>query len=189
MKPRLLLHICCAPCSPYVVAKLKENYEVILYFFNPNIHPKEEYENRLQEVTAWAQRDGLEIIVGDYTPEKWFAATKGMENEPERGKRCEVCFDLRLAPAAEKAKELGIQIYGTVLSVSPHKDAAIINKVGERAGDSAGVSFLTSDWKKKEGFKTTVQMGRELGFYRQDYCGCVHSRKERREKVRPPVNE
>lgn len=182
MKPRLLLHVCCAPCSPYVVAKLREDYDVTLYFNNPNIHPKAEYENRLNEVTGWAGKEGLAIIVEDYAPEKWFAATAGMENEPERGKRCEVCFNLRLTTAAGKAKELGIDIYGTVLSVSPRKDAAIINRVGERAGDSAGVRFLTADWKKKDGSKATVRMGRELGFYRQDYCGCAFSLKERREK-------
>lgn len=183
MKPCLLLHVCCAPCSPYVVAKLREQYDVTLYFNNPNIHPKAEYENRLNEVVAWADKEGLEIIVADYAPEQWFTATAGMENEPERGKRCEACFDLRLTTAAGKAKELGIDIYGTVLSVSPRKDAAIINRVGERAGDNAGVKFLTADWKKKDGSKATVRMGRELGFYRQDYCGCVYSLKKRREKV------
>jgi predicted adenine nucleotide alpha hydrolase (AANH) superfamily ATPase len=165
------------------VAKLREEYDVTLYFHNPNIHPKAEYENRLNEVVGWGGWVGLAIIVEDYTPEKWLAAVKGLENEPERGKRCETCFDLRLASAAQKAKELGVNIYGTVLSVSPHKDSAVINRVGERAGDSAGVRFLTADWKKKDGFKTTVRMGRELGFYRQDYCGCAFSLKEKQEKA------
>ncbi|MBF0292963.1 MAG: epoxyqueuosine reductase QueH [Nitrospinae bacterium] len=183
MKPRLLLHVCCAPCSPHVVEKLREEYDVILYFNNPNIHPKTEYENRLNEVVSWAGKEGLTIIVENYAPEKWFAATTGMENEPERGKRCETCFDLRLTTAAGKAKELGIGAYGSVLSVSPRKDAAIINRVGERAGYTAGVKFLTTDWKKKDGSKATVRMGRELGFYRQDYCGCVFSLKERQEKA------
>jgi len=183
MKQRLLLHVCCAPCSPHVVAKLREEYDVTLYFNNPNIHPKTEYENRLNEVIGWAGMEGLSIIVEDYAPEKWFNATAGLENEPERGKRCEACFDLRLITAAEKAKELGIGIYGTVLSVSPRKDAAIINQVGERAGNTAGVRFLTADWKKKDGSKATVKMGRELGFYRQDYCGCVYSLKEKEGKA------
>jgi predicted adenine nucleotide alpha hydrolase (AANH) superfamily ATPase len=165
------------------VAKLREEYDVTLYFNNPNIHPKMEYENRLNEVAGWAGNEGLEIIVEHYAPEKWFDATAGMQGEPERGKRCEICFDLRLTTAAWKAKELGIDVYGTVLSVSPRKDAAIINRVGKRAGDTAGVRFLTADWKKKDGSKATVQMGRELGFYRQDYCGCVYSLKEREKRV------
>lgn len=175
----MLLHVCCAPCSPYVVDTLGEDYDLTLYFYNPNIHFEEEYVKRLDEVRAWASAIGLPLIEEEYDAGRWFEKTKGLEGEPEKGKRCEVCFDMRLSRAAGKAAELGMDMFGTVLTVSPHKDAVAINRIGSACGSGAGVTFLEADWKKKEGFKITTQMARDLDFYRQDYCGCVFSRRGR----------
>lgn len=176
---KLLLHVCCAPCSPYVLSTLREEYAVTLYFHNPNIHPVDEYLLRLEELRGWAGREGVPLVAEEYGAASWFEAVRGLENEPERGARCGVCFELRLSRAAAKASELGFDVFGTVLTVSPHKEAAVINSIGAKAGERVGVEYLASDWKKKEGFKITARMGRELGFYRQDYCGCVFSMRER----------
>jgi hypothetical protein len=175
--PRMLLHICCAPCSPYVVEQLQHDYDLTLYFYNPNIHPKEEYIQRLEEVRVWTKSAGLKLVEGEYDADHWFDKTKGLENEPERGKRCEVCFDIRLSKAADEAKRLDIENYGAVLTISPHKDAVVINQIGVEKGEEYGVDFLESNWKKKEGYKITTRMANEIGFYRQDYCGCAYSKR------------
>ncbi|MGK7346505.1 MAG: epoxyqueuosine reductase QueH [Candidatus Nitrospinota bacterium M3_3B_026] len=176
---KLLLHVCCAPCSPYVVDRLRGDYAITLYFYNPNIHPVDEYFLRFEQLRSWAEREGLPLVAEEYGAGDWFEAVRGLENEPERGARCGVCFELRLSRAAAKASELGFDAFGTVLTVSPHKEAAVINSVGAKAGVKEGVEYLVSDWKKKEGFKITSRMSRELGFERQDYCGCVYSMKDR----------
>ncbi len=175
--PRMLLHVCCAPCSPYVVDQLRRDYDLTLYFYNPNIHPEEEYRLRLDEIREWTKSAGLELVEGEYDSDNWLDKTKGLEAEPERGKRCEICFDTRLSKAAEKAAELGVENYGAVLTVSPHKEAAVINRIGAKQGKEHGVEFIEADWKKKNGYKITTRMAKELGFYRQDYCGCVYSRR------------
>ncbi|HEB73541.1 MAG TPA: epoxyqueuosine reductase QueH [Nitrospirae bacterium] len=177
--PPMLLHICCAPCSPYVVEELQRDYDLTLYFYNPNIHPEEEYVKRLEEVRVWTKSAGLKLVEGEYDADTWFDKTKGLEDEPERGKRCEVCFDIRLSKAADEAGRLGFENYGAVLSVSPHKDSAVINRIGSDAGKKRGVKFFEADWKKKEGYKVTTRMAKDMGFYRQDYCGCVYSRRGR----------
>jgi len=178
---RVLLHVCCAPCSPWVVETLRREGEVALYYFNPNIHPETEWRARLAELERWAKDIGLPLVVEEYGAPEWFARVKGMEAAPERGARCEVCFDMRLERAAAKAAELGFERYGTVLTVSPHKNAAAVNRIGAQHGQARGVEFIAADWKKKEGYKITTLMARAEGFYRQDYCGCVYSR--RAEKV------
>ena len=180
-KPKMLLHVCCAPCSAYVTSQLAQKYDLTLYFHNPNIHPRREYERRRGEAARWAAGEGIAFIEEEYRPEDWIAATKGMEKEPERGARCRVCFDIRLTKAAKKAKELGATLFGTALSVSPHKDAVVINGVGAGAGNSAGVGFLEADFKKKDGFKLSMKKARDLGLYRQDYCGCVYSVRRKEE--------
>ncbi len=180
--PRMLLHICCAPCSPYVVERLRRDYNVTLYFYNPNIHPESEYVLRLREAARWANQIGLPMIEGEYDPESWFQTTKGLAMEPERGARCSVCFDIRLSSSAEKAAQLGFDIYGTALTVSPYKQAAVINRIGLMAAERQNIIFIEADWKKKDGYKITTRMARELGFYRQNYCGCLYSR---RSKIRP----
>lgn len=179
-KERMLLHVCCAPCSPHVVSKLREEYDVTLYFYNPNIHPKAEYEARLEELRAWCRAAGLDLIVGEYDVKRWFSATHGLEHEPEKGARCEVCFDLRLGRTAYVAAHEGYDLFGTVLTVSPHKESVVVNRVGRRHEELSGVPFLEADWKKKEGAKLTNLLARDLGFYRQDYCGCVYSLRDRK---------
>ena len=174
--PRMLLHVCCAPCSPYVVDLLRRDYDLTLYFYNPNIHPEEEYRLRMDEIREWTKSIGMPLIEGEYDSGAWLYQTKGLEDAPEKGKRCEVCFDKRLSKAARKTAELGFEVYGAVLTVSPHKDAAVINRIGAKQGKEHGVEFIEADWKKKEGYKITTRMANELGFYRQDYCGCVYSR-------------
>jgi len=180
----MLLHVCCAPCSPYVVRTLTEDYDLTLYFYNPNIHPENEYAARLKEVSGWADSIGVPLITGEYDPQTWFKRVEGLEDEPERGQRCGICFETRLSATARKAGELGLSVFGTVLSVSPHKDSIVINRVGKEAALAERVGFFEADWKKKDGYKITTRMAREAGFYRQDYCGCVFSRRGR-EKMSP----
>lgn len=174
---RVLLHVCCAPCSPWVVETLRREAEVALYYYNPNIHPESEWRARLAELERWAKDIRLPLVVEEYGAPEWFERVKGLEKEPERGARCEACFDMRLERAARKAEALGFERYGTVLTVSPHKDAAAVNRIGASHGEGRGVEFIAADWKKKEGYKITTLMARAEGFYRQDYCGCVYSRR------------
>jgi len=177
VKPGLLLHVCCAPCSAYVTDGLRKSYELTLYFANPNIYPQEEYTRRRDEARRWADGEGLRFMDEEYNPEQWRGRIMGLEDAPERGARCEVCFTLRLEMAAAKARELGVSYFGTVLSVSPHKDAAVINRVGQAVAEGSGAEFIQADYKKKEGFKLSMAKARELGLYRQDYCGCVYSQR------------
>lgn len=179
---RMLLHVCCAPCSPYVVSKLREEYDVTLYFYNPNIHPIAEYEARVNELRGWCQAAGLDLIVDDYDLKRWFSATKGLEEEPEKGARCEVCFDVRLGQTAYVASVKGYDLFGAVLTVSPHKESVVVNRVGKRHEEISGVTFLEADWKKKDGAKLTTMLARDLDFYRQDYCGCVYSLRDRNDR-------
>ncbi len=174
---KLLLHLCCAPCAPYPLRELKKEFNLTLYFYNPNIHPKKEYLFRLTEVKKLAKIENLPLIEGEYEPEKWLEMTKGLENEPEKGKRCELCVSERMESTAKKAAELKIYRFGAVLSVSPHKDAVMINSAGKKAADgqSAEITFYEANFKKKEGFKISSQISGELGFKRQNYCGCTHS--------------
>jgi len=160
-------------------------YDLTLYFHNPNIHPAEEYSKRRDEAKDWARKEGLRFMEEPPDVEEWFEKTRGLEGEPERGARCQVCFEARLSRAARKAVELGVPYFGTVLSISPHKDAVVINRVGAKLAHGAGLAFLEADFKKKEGFKLSMKKAREAGMYRQDYCGCVFSMRGREKKQRP----
>jgi len=162
-----------------VVEILRRDYDVTLYFYNPNIHPESEYVLRLREAARWASQIGLTLIEGEYDPESWFQTTQGLAREPERGARCSVCFDIRLSGAAKKASQLGFDTYGTALTISPHKQAAVINRIGRMAAKRRNITFIEADWKKKDGYKITTRMARDLGFYRQNYCGCLYSRRSR----------
>jgi predicted adenine nucleotide alpha hydrolase (AANH) superfamily ATPase len=178
-KEPFLLHLCCAPCAPHPLRELKKEFDLTLFYYNPNIHPEAEYLARLDEVKKLAEIEKLPLIVGEYRHEKWFEMTKGLEDEPERGERCRLCISERLEVSARKAKELGIGRFGAVLSVSPHKDVYMINEAGKRAGSAGGVEFYEANFKKKEGFKISSKISRELGFERQDYCGCAYSLRDR----------
>ena len=179
VKPTLLLQCCCAPCSSAVLERLCEHFKLKLYFYNPNIYPDEEYEKRLAQfdklLACPALGNDIEIITAEYEPEVFNAAVKGLESEREGGKRCEACFKLRLFETARKAKELGADYFCTTLTVSPHKNSALLNEIGIKAEKEYGVKFLRSDFKKKEGYKRSTELSNELGLYRQNYCGCKYS--------------
>lgn len=178
-KPNLLLHVCCAPCSTHVIQLLKHDFEVTPYFYNPNIHPQKEYERRFREMMELAERIGVKLIQGEYDLERWFKATKGYEEEREGGKRCEICYHLRLEQAAIFASQSGYEYFTTTLSISPHKKAATINAIGKNLSRRYGLTFYSADFKKKDGYKISCQLSKEYGLYRQGYCGCIYSRAER----------
>lgn len=177
-RPRLLLHSCCAPCTSAVLERVYPFFDVTLYYFNPNTHPAEEYEKRGAELPKLLRAGGyedVEIIWGEYDPTVFFDAVKGLEGEPEGGARCERCFDTRLSGTAAKARELGFEYFGTTLTVSPHKDAEVINRVGFGLSEEYGVAWLPADFKKRDGYLRSIRLSREYGLYRQCYCGCVFS--------------
>jgi predicted adenine nucleotide alpha hydrolase (AANH) superfamily ATPase len=173
---KILLHVCCGICSLEVIERLKQNFpNIILFFYNPNIYPLEEYERRLDVVRKIALLQKLELIEGPYEKKNWFSAIKGLENEPEGGRRCEVCFKIRLGKTAQKAKEIGCNFMSTTLTMGPRKKAQTINKIGEAMAQKYGLQFLAEDFKKKDGFKKTMATAKKHNFYRQNYCGCLFS--------------
>lgn len=174
-KPKLLLHICCVGCGVYVSRLLKENYNVILFFYNPNIWPKEEYAKRLAEAEKIAREFNLELINGEYDHEKWLATVKGHESDPEKGERCLICYKFRLVEAMKIAQSHNCEYLATTLTTSPHKNAQAINEIGEKSAGQYGLKFLGQDFKKQDGFKKSAALSRELGLYRQNYCGCEFS--------------
>jgi predicted adenine nucleotide alpha hydrolase (AANH) superfamily ATPase len=178
-KRKILLHACCAPDAAVVVERLANDFDVSVVFYNPNIHPQEEYRLRLEEMRLVAECMGAGLVESDYDVDRWFELTRGLEHEPEKGKRCDVCFEMRLRQTAQTAVHKGFDLFGTVLTVSPHKDAGKINEIGRRLGNEIGVEFLEADFKKKDGFKRSIELSRQFDLYRQDYCGCIHSRRER----------
>jgi predicted adenine nucleotide alpha hydrolase (AANH) superfamily ATPase len=177
-KPELLLHICCAPCSTHVVEVLKEDYNVTGYFYNPNIHPESEYVRREDEMKRYAQKIGLELVCAEYDDARWFEMVKGMEDVPEGGERCFLCYRMRLEKTAQYAEEHGYQFFTTTLSVSPHKNAAKINEIGSQVAGRRQLQFYTANFKKRGGFERRVRMSKEAGLYRQSYCGCIFSQRE-----------
>jgi len=174
-KPKLLLHVCCAGCGAYVSQLLKQSFLVILYFYNPNIYPVDEYEKRLVEARHIAKKFKLRIIAEKYDHDKWLQLIRGFEKERERGKRCQICYNERLKKTAETASAWGIKFFATTLSISPHKEVKAINKIGQGLAKESGIKFLANDFKKQNGFKRSVLLSKELGLYRQDYCGCEFS--------------
>jgi len=183
---RMLLHICCAPCSTYVIEVLKPIYEVTGFFYNPNIHPRGQYKLRLEEMVRYAKIAGINLIIGEYDVKRWFELVKGLEDEPEGGERCLVCYRMRLERTAQYAVDHGFDIITTTLSISPHKKADRINSIGTEVADKYGVEFLQADFKKKGGFQKSVIMSKRYNLYRQNYCGCIFSLREaeRRRKRR-----
>lgn len=178
-KPVLFLHSCCGPCSSYVLEYLAEYFYIKIFFFNPNIHPEEEYKKRLDAqykvVKALALEGKAEIIEGEYNPEEFFRWVTGLEQEPEGGKRCEVCIRMRMKACAENAARYGADYFATTLTVSPHKNALFINTAGEELSKSQPVPYLISDFKKKNGYKRSIELCRLYDIYRQNYCGCAFS--------------
>ncbi len=176
-KQKLLLHICCIGCGVYVCQKLAEDYDLTLYFYNPNIFPEEEYEKRLEEIAKITKQKNLELIIGEYEHGNWLKQVKHLANEPEGGVRCELCYKIRLEEAVKKAKELNCDIFTTTLTISPHKDAEKINKIGKELEEQYNIKYMESDWKKEGGFKESCKLSKELDLYRQNYCGCEYSLK------------
>lgn len=183
--PRLLLHSCCAPCSSYVLEYLSRYFSITVLYYNPNISPKEEYEERIAEqerlISELPAQNPITFMAGRYEPERFYASVKGLEECKEGGDRCTVCFEMRLREAAVVAKEGGYDYFTTTLSISPLKDAARLNRIGKELSDAFGVNYLYSDFKKKNGYQRSVELSAVYHLYRQDYCGCVFSKREREE--------
>ena len=177
-RPTLLLHSCCGPCSSAVLERLREHFQLTVYYYNPNIEPEEEYLHRLAEQTRLLslQPEPVPMLPCDYEHDAFSAFAPALADAPEGGERCLKCFALRLRKTARAAAEGGFEYFTTTLSVSPHKNAENVNRIGEAAGREAGVKYLMADFKKKNGYLRSLQLSREYGLYRQDYCGCLYSR-------------
>ena len=185
IKPKLLLHSCCAPCSSAILEFLQNYFDITVYFYNPNITFEEEYYKRLNEQREYHEKRGysIRVIEGNYDPkEDFFKQVKGLEDRREGGERCFKCYTLRMEATAQKAKELGFDYFSTVLSISPLKNAQWINEIGEKLSEKYGIKFLNGDFKKKNRYLRSIEISRKYELYRQDYCGCVFSKMEREAK-------
>jgi len=176
-KPRLLLHICCGPCATSVVERLRRDYEIVGYWDNPNVQPAEEHERRLEAARRFATQAGFELVVAPYDPEPWEEAVRGLEDEPEGGRRCAVCYRLRLGAAAAEAVRRGATHLATTLTIGPQKKAAVINPLGEAAAGAHGLTFVAEDFKKRAGLERSIELSRQHDLYRQGYCGCLYARR------------
>lgn len=180
-RPKLLLHSCCAPCSSYVLEYLTNYFDITVFYYNPNISSYEEYEKRYKEVQRFIHDFGLEnkvsFIRGDYDNDKYEKLIEGLENEKEGGTRCEKCYYLRLEETCRYAKEHGFDYFTTTLSISPYKNSEKLNRIGKKLEDEYDVLYLLSDFKKKNGYKRSIELSREYNLYRQNYCGCIYSQK------------
>ena len=182
--PRLLLHSCCAPCSSSVLEYLRRYFEITVFYYNPNISMEAEYQKRVEEqkrlINAYNQLPDsgypIAVIEGDYEPEVFYVAAKGLEQCPEGGERCFACYELRLGKTAALAKKQAYDYFATTLTISPLKNAAKLNEIGERLAERYQMSWLPSDFKKKNGYKRSIELSAEYGLYRQNYCGCVYSK-------------
>lgn len=186
--PRLLMHSCCAPCSSYCLSYLAEYFSITIFYYNPNITFREEYDKRVTEQKRLIQelpvKHPISFVEGNYEPKKFYEMAEGLEELAEGGKRCFACYELRQREAVRYAKEQGYDYVTTTLSVSPHKNAEKLNEIGLRLGKEYDIPYLVSDFKKKGGYLKSIALSKEYGLYRQDYCGCEYSKKQReREKI------
>ena len=180
-RPKLLLHACCAPCSSYVTEYLDPYFDLTVLYYNPNISPEEEFKKRYNELVRFIEErfDGkIEAICPPYDYDEYLSAVQGLYDEPEGGERCARCFSLRLEAAARTAAELGFSWFCTTLSVSPYKNASLLYQIGSELGRKYGVNYLPSDFKKKDGYKRSIELSKIYGLYRQDFCGCPFSAQE-----------
>ncbi len=199
--PKVLLHACCAPCSSYCLEYLREYFDITVFFYNPNITSEGEYHKRVEEekrliyeynrqvlessfdgMNSTDRARKIEIIEGDYDPKDFYEYVKGYEECKEGGDRCRKCFEMRLDETARIAKERGFEYFTTTLTISPLKNAEVLNEVGEKAAEKEGVLFLPSDFKKKNGYKRSIELSHKFGLYRQDFCGCSFSKAQREEE-------
>lgn len=179
---KLLLHCCCAPCSSATLEVLKEHFSVTVYFYNPNIQPESEFTKRYEEqkrLIAEHFNNEIPVILAPYEGEKFSAIAKGREHLPEKGERCYLCYRQRMEHSARYAKENGFNCFTTSLSISPHKNADWINKIGIALEKEYGIKFIYSDFKKRNGYKRSIELSHQYGLYRQDYCGCIYSKKSK----------
>lgn len=180
--PKLLLHACCGPCSSSVLEKLADYFEITIYYYNPNISPYEEYQKRVCEIKRFISeletKNPIYFMEGKYDPESFDMIAKGLENEPEGGARCSKCYHLRLKETALVAKKYNFDYFTTTLSVSPYKNAEKLNKIGRVLEKEYDVWYLVSDFKKKDGYKRSIELSKEYNLYRQDYCGCIYSKRD-----------
>lgn len=179
-KPTLLLHSCCGPCSSYVLEYLTQYFHITVFYYNPNISSAIEYQKRVEEQKRLIQEvySDVSFLEGDYIPEVFKKMSKGLEEEPEGGARCTKCYYLRMNETALKAKELGYDYFTTTLSISPYKDSERLNQIGEKLEQQYGVSYLYADFKKRNGYKRSIELSRQYHLYRQDYCGCEFSKRK-----------
>lgn len=181
--PTLFLHACCAPCSSYVLEYLSEYFQITLFYYNPNIFPEEEYRKRIAEVKRLISelpvKNKVEFQEGKYDPESFFSLAVGHEAEPEGGERCGLCYELRLREAAQLAQQGGFDYFTTTLSISPYKNAQKLNEIGAELEREYSVNYLYSDFKKRNGYRRSIELSTEYNLYRQDYCGCVYSKAQR----------
>ena len=179
-KPKLLLHSCCAPCSSYVITYLYDYFDITILYYNPNIYPYEEYKKRKDEqIRLISNFKGVKIIDCDYDNDIYNEVIKGLENEPERGSRCTKCFYLRLDKTGEIAKKNNFEYFGTTLTVSPYKNAKLLNEIGEDISKKYDIKWLYSDFKKDDGYKKSIELSKKYDLYRQDYCGCIYSKRDK----------
>lgn len=192
-RPKLLLHVCCGPCSSYVLEYLCNYFDITCFYYNPNITPKEEYDKRVIEVKRLIKEasfiKNVDFINWKYDPESFELIAKGLENEKEGGKRCKKCYHLRLAETARYAKENGFDYFTTTLSISPYKDAESLNSIGKKLSTEYDVPYLFSDFKKRNGYKRSIELSRDFNLYRQDFCGCIYSKKESIERKKLKVGD
>ena len=186
--PTLLLHSCCAPCSSYVLEYLSQYFKITVLYYNPNIYPESEYRYRAEEqkrfISMLPVKHPISFMEGDYIPKDFYQTVKGLEHIREGGERCFACYRLRLAEAANAAKKSGLDFFATTLTISPLKNAQKLNEIGEELADTYHVRWLPSDFKKKNGYKRSTELSHEYGMYRQDYCGCVFSLRERHPEIK-----
>ena len=179
VKPKLLLHVCCAPCSSYVLEYLKDYFNITVFYYNPNISSFDEYNKRLNEekrfVKEYPFREEIHIVDGEYDNEVFEKEIKGLENEKEGGARCFKCYRLRLSKSAEYARDNNFDYFTTTLTISPYKNANKLNEIGSELENIYGIKYLYSDFKKKNGYKRSIELSHEYNLYRQDYCGCMYS--------------
>ena len=175
-KKKLLMHSCCGPCSSACIERLKDYFDITIIYYNPNIEPEEEYIKRKKEQIRLLKEWNIDFLECDYDNQEFRLKTECLANELEGGKRCSVCFGIRLKYTALKAKKLGYDYFTTTLTVSPHKNSSLINRIGEAIGKTLGIKFLYADFKKREGYKRSIELAKQYDLYRQDYCGCLYSK-------------
>ena len=187
-KPKLLLHVCCAPCSSGCLLELVEFFDITIYYYNPNISPLDEYQKRLLESVNFTQKvyPQIKVIDAEYDNNHFEELVKGFESQPEGGSRCKICYKMRLEKTAQYAKDNGFDFFTTTLTISPYKNSKILNEIGENVAKQYGVKYLFSDFKKNDGYKKSIENSKKYGLYRQNYCGCKYSKlaREQYEKLK-----